>query len=45
MIEDFVFEASPWELFTRKLKPHDHVSAAELLTMLDNLVGFVKYGE
>ena len=35
MIEDFVFEASPWELFTRKLKPHDHVSAAELLTMLE----------
>ena len=35
MIEDFVFEASPWELFTQKLKPGDRVSAAELLTMLE----------
>lgn len=35
MIEDFVFEASPWELYAQKLKPGDRVPAAELLTMLE----------
>ena len=35
MIDEFVFDASPWELYARKLKPGDRVSAAELLTMLE----------
>ncbi len=32
---DFTFEESPWQLFSRRLKPGDRVSALRLLTLLE----------
>ncbi len=32
---DFTFEESPWQLFSRRLKPGDQVSALRLLTLLE----------